>query len=286
MLRRYVIPRLARLYTTVAPSERGGYRLSRLARRAWPRDAWEGRFRTPHGLELGLDLETYPDVAMAFGVYELDTLRLLRKLLKPGNTFVDGGANLGYFTLHAAALGARIEAFEPDPQNRVRLEANLAANPSDWAGRVHVHPIALSDTAGRATLHHPATTDHLNHGSTSLLPGLAGGGTQTAVETARLDGVLSRADVVKLDVEGAELAALRGMASLLGGDHAPAVIVEVNHAACKAAGHRPGALHDTMQVANPRYRCWWIGRRLRPLPDAEALNHLPRQGNVLFRCGT
>jgi hypothetical protein len=84
-------------YSRIAPTERGGYRLARLARRFVPESKRQGIFQTPDGLRLRLDLHTYPDVNMAVGLYELDTYRLLRRLLKGGSWFVDVGANLGYF---------------------------------------------------------------------------------------------------------------------------------------------------------------------------------------------
>ncbi|MEM6315117.1 MAG: FkbM family methyltransferase [Planctomycetota bacterium] len=266
-------------YAKVAPTQRGGFRLCRLARKAWPREQWQGRRTNPHGLSLDTDLGTYPDVAMAFGLYELDTLRVLRKHLQPGSVFVDGGANLGYFTLHAARLGATVHAFEPDPANRARLEANLAAN--DLTATVH--PAALTDTPGSLTLHHPPEGDHFNHGQTSLLESLAAGGTTSTVDAVRLDAQLDHADVIKLDVEGAELGALRGMAGLLSGERPPTLVVEVNGPACRAAGHAPGELLRAVQDVNGSYRCWWIGGRLRELPGPDALDDLPLEGNVLMR---
>ena len=106
-----------RAYARVAPTERGGYRLARLARRAVPRERWRGEFAVGRGLRMRLDLGTYPDVAMAYGLYERDTDRLFSRLIRPGMTVVDGGANVGYFTLRFAKLvgaGGRVEAFEPD----------------------------------------------------------------------------------------------------------------------------------------------------------------------------
>ncbi|MEM8873198.1 MAG: FkbM family methyltransferase [Planctomycetota bacterium] len=267
------------LYGKIAPTQRGGFRLCRLARRAWPRDQWQGRRTNPHGLSIDTDLATYPDVAMAFGLYELDTLRVLRDHIRPGDTFVDGGANLGYFTLHAAKLGATVHAFEPDPANRQRLDANLTANDL----QATVHAAALSDTATTLTLHHPPDDGNLNHGQTSVLAELAGGGTTTEVDAVRLDETVDHADVIKLDVEGAELAALRGMSGLLGGERPPVLVVEANHEACRAAGHAPGDLLRVVHEANASYRCWWIGGRLRELPTPEAIDALPREGNLLLK---
>src|SRR5688572_2191738 len=93
---------LLKAYSRVAPTERGGFRLARLARRLVPRRHWERDFVTPDRTTLRLDLGTYPDCCMAVGLYELDTYRLLRRLLRPGSWFVDVGANIGYFSILAA----------------------------------------------------------------------------------------------------------------------------------------------------------------------------------------
>src|SRR5688572_10671490 len=86
-------------YARVAPTQRGGYRMVRLARRLISRSQWRGAFVAPGRVTLTLDLSTYPDCCMACGLYESDTLKLLRKVLRAGMHFVDCGANIGYFTL-------------------------------------------------------------------------------------------------------------------------------------------------------------------------------------------
>ncbi len=231
---------ILRSYADVAPTERGGFRLARLARKLVPRDQWQGTFGDGRGNRLDLDLSTYPDIAMACGLYERDTDRLFEKLLRPGMHFVDGGANLGYFTCRAARrVGStgRVDAFEPDPDNRARLLANLQRNA---LSHVRVHPVALSDEQATLTFHHPVGGDR-NHGETSRF-NIAG------VETTSFDVPAVRADeavngvpdVVKLDLEGGELAAVRGMTAWLAADRPPAVILEHNPPADARGGHRPG----------------------------------------------
>ncbi len=98
---------LARMYSRIAPTNRGAYALARWARGAIPAEKWRDCFETPAGTPLNLDIGTYPDCNMALGLYETETFSLLAKLLRPGSHFVDCGANLGYFTLHAAMLVGR-----------------------------------------------------------------------------------------------------------------------------------------------------------------------------------
>ena len=267
-------------YARVTPTQRGGYRLARLARRfARP---WRGPVTALGPVTLTLDLGTYPDCCMACGLYELDTLRVLRKLLRPGMHFVDCGANIGYFTLLGARLvgaAGRVDAIEPDPLNRARLEEHLKANGSP--GHVRVHGVAASDSAGTATLYHP--TGERNHGEASLIPGAIAATAQTySVPTARLDALLDRTpDVVKMDIEGAELAALCGMTRLLAAERPPRLVIEHNPESSRAAGHRSGDLLREIGRANPRYRAWWIGWRLREM-SADEIDAMARQGNILY----
>lgn len=270
------------LYSRVAPTQRGGLALVERARRLVPRSQWRSRFHTPDGLRLDLDLATYPDNCMAVGLYELDTTRLLRQLLRPGGHFVDGGANLGYFTVLAARrVGAagRVDAFEPDPANRRRLLDHVALN--RVADRVRVHDAALSDRAGSLRLHHPDPA-RANHGQSSLFAELAPGGTSFDVPLVRLDEVLDRApDLLKLDVEGAELMALRGAARLLVGAAPPRLIVEHNPVTSRAAGFAPGDLLRFLHQLDTRWRARWIGASLSPSLSPSQLDDIAREGNLL-----
>jgi FkbM family methyltransferase len=267
-------------YSRIAPTGRGGYRLARLARRFHPRDDRVALFHTPDGLRLHLDLGTYPDCCMAFGLYELDTARVLRRMLRPGDTFVDGGANIGYFALLAAkAVGprGRVHAFEPQPENRKRLADHAAAN--ELQDIITIHPLALSDKAGFVQLHtyaNPAA----NHGQSTMfiLPGTE---TRTVnVETVRLDDYLPdiAPRLIKLDIEGAEPLAISGMAQTLRRER-PAVIVELNAATLGRAGFSVREPIDRLLAAVPEYRAHVIGWRLAPLRDVERLGEV----NLLFR---
>ena len=143
----------------------------------------------------------------------------LRRTVAPGALVYDVGANLGFFTLVAAALGARVVAFEPEPSNAAHLRATVALNRLD----AEVREAAAAERSGRAELlavdeaswshladrgHHPRTRRSVE------------------VETVALDD-LPPADVYKIDVEGSEVAVLRGMARTLR-EHAPVLIVETH----------------------------------------------------------
>jgi len=160
-----------------------------------------------------------------YGLYEFHTTQAFLSLLRPGTTFVDGGAHVGHYTLLAAKrVGpeGRVVSFEPDPRNRERLERNVALN---GFSHVTVLPFALYDSEGEVPFTRAPEGD-TGRGAIS-----ANGAIDT-VNTVRLDDVfererIERLDVLKLDIEGAEAAALVGAAGLLE-RRRPAVLFEVN----------------------------------------------------------
>jgi FkbM family methyltransferase len=148
---------------------------------------------------------------------EEDLLRRVLAELSPADTLFDVGACVGMVGLHAAAQGSRVVAFEPDPAYRHRLQVNRDLN---GLGNVQIVPWAVSDGPGEARLY----TDGVNGLSPSLRATTRRG--SVWVRTDSVDRALARGEipaptVVKLDVEGAEMLALRGMETLLASAAAP-----------------------------------------------------------------
>jgi FkbM family methyltransferase len=141
---------------------------------------------------------------------------LLRALLEPGMTFFDVGANVGYFSLlaaHAVGVAGRVVSFEPDPRVFEVLRENVRMNELD---RVELLNVAAAEDVGRATLvGHP---DHADNRGVSRLGSARAGDRSFDVATTSVEEVRTRrgiktVDVVKIDVEGAELRVLKGMAA-------------------------------------------------------------------------
>ena len=275
-------------YSRIAPTQRGGYRLARLARRFRPKERWAARYHTPLGPLLDLDIGTYPDCCMAYGLYELTTVRLIRRMLSPGDHFVDAGANIGYFTLLASRCvgpDGRVDAIEPQPDNHARLAANVVNNGSP--AQVRRHALALADRTGQTSIHaYPESDVQHNHGCASMFPEPAFATRATTVPTVRLDELLADTDptLIKLDVEGAELLAIEGMAQLLHARRPPTLVVEYNRSQAHLAGVEPEAwVRRTIEI-QPAYSVHVIGRRLRPIdPHSDQLAALD-QANLLLRC--
>jgi FkbM family methyltransferase len=130
-------------------------------------------------------------------------------LLPEGGVFLDVGAHVGHYTLRASRKASRVIAVEASPETAQRLERNLALN---GISNVTVHNVAAWDKRTKLSLHSP--NGYERDGSTRVQPG-GGGPATTAVPLDDLLAGEDRIDAVKLDVEGADLHALRGMRKTL-----------------------------------------------------------------------
>ncbi len=153
--------------------------------------------------------------ALALGCYEGFELELFESLLKPGMTVLDIGANLGlYAAIAAKEVGpqGKVVAIEPCAENGSYLRQTVEVN---GFTNVHIAQKAIGASRGQATLflNPDNKADHRIYGSSTTRKGVP-------VEVIPLDDLLdelkiSRVDVIKMDVQGAEALALRGMTRCL-----------------------------------------------------------------------
>lgn len=153
------------------------------------------------------------------GNWEPHIIAILQRHLKPGDTYVDIGANVGVMAFTAAAAvgpTGRVLAFEPHPDNIRNFLAGVLTNGFQ---NVSLHGFALSDTQSVFSL--------FGTSNGYLMPG-----GQTVFQTVALPGDpiladLPRLDVLKIDIEGHEPQALRGLDRTLR-KHRPIVLGEFN----------------------------------------------------------
>jgi len=148
---------------------------------------------------------------------------LSKRLLQSSDTFVDVGANFGYFTLIGAKYAGRVFAFEPSPATYAHLQRNLHLNPA-LAAKVTSAMKGLAGQPGEMRLYRPTH----NPGTASLQP-LSGPDVVTEiVQIDTLDRLLRQQPVhfIKIDVEGAELDVLQGARSILHNQR-PLILVEL-----------------------------------------------------------
>ena len=180
-----------------------------------------------HGVGAGLRFNAHRgDPGYALGITEPEVQGALAEHLRPGATFYDVGAHRGFFTVIGAKLvgtGGRVYAFEPVTEAAGALRDNVAANAF---AHVDVREQAVSDAVGIAVLH---VQPELAWATLVDRATPEWSGDDVRVETVTIDAVVGRGaqppSVVKLDIEGAEAAALRGMSATLR-DHAPTVVCE------------------------------------------------------------
>lgn len=174
------------------------------------------------GVFMDVDLDTLPGIHVYRHGFRDDVADALDLLLRPGDVVIDGGANLGGFSLVASSIvgpqGA-VHAIEAAPGTAAELRRSVALNPRHT---IHVYEAALAQAPGELEF----TAFEAGHGGASLAP--QPGGTVVRVAATTLDALtapLARVDLVKLDVEGAELRALQGGRRMLA-EHRPLLVLE------------------------------------------------------------
>jgi FkbM family methyltransferase len=155
-----------------------------------------------------------------WGLSEPEEMAFCLHLLRPGDTFLDVGANVGVFTILARATGADVISIEPGPAAFAALERNVTAN----GYRADLRNVAVSDYngSGRFAYNGASTTNRLAMKDEEL-PSIV-----VPVET--LDSIIEgrSVTVLKIDIEGHELAAFTGASSLLASPSLKAIIAEAN----------------------------------------------------------
>jgi FkbM family methyltransferase len=229
---------------------------------AWWQSQRVGTLRV--GIGQGLKFRAGPsNPAYASGDSELPVQQTLARHVRPGHVVYDVGANVGFFSVLAARLvgpRGKVYAFEPVPDNATLAVENARRN--DF-GNVEVIGKAVDRASGRAQI---------------ALARYAGGsmlstvgrppddtGTTLAVEAVSLDDFVFRdgappPDVVKVDVEGAELGVLEGMRRLLR-EHRPVVLYEVDDEDAAVARRKYDACARLLEDA---------GYEVAPLEDSYA----------------
>jgi FkbM family methyltransferase len=231
------------------PGNRHG-RLRALARSA----AWQlykrvGRRPLRVDFVDGFSVLCFPDSGSASNIFyrnhyfELEEMTLLRRVLRPGDGFIDGGANIGVYSMLAGCLvgrSGRVIAFEPSPTHAARVIANAELNGFD---QVEARRAALAAQSG--TVSFVTTRDVSNRIQTRT----DADADTIEVECTTLDDAISgmpEFTIAKLDLEGSEIDALHGAERLLGEGGPVMWFIEWNIGLIGKRGHRPAELIDLL----------------------------------------
>jgi FkbM family methyltransferase len=196
---------------------------------------WQARKRVGQVAEVemlgGYRLRVHPGCAAASlalytqGIPDYPEMKLMQRYLRPGDTFLDVGANVGSYTLVAAAMVGReghVHAFEPSGEALPFLKENIELN--GLGDLVSVHEVAASEDSGEVSFATGRDTQN------RIQPAGSGSSARITVPTERVDRLVSseRLALGKIDVEGAEAMVLRGCTELLEHGCPPIWILELN----------------------------------------------------------
>jgi FkbM family methyltransferase len=221
-----------------------------------------------------------------FGVYDPMMTSLMKAQIPEGATCWDVGAYSGWFSLLMGQLvgpSGRVDAFEAFPPNFDKLKINVALNGFGW---VHPYNLAVSNHTGQ--MHFVPPSDEVTHYASYLrycsivgyltqnaMPGSIEVATTTLDEHAENTGV-NRLDFIKIDVEGAEVAALLGAQKTLQ-RFRPKIAIEYNRETARRAGTSMEELDNLLDsIGYDRFNFWGRLEKLRlerwkDLPDNETV---------------
>lgn len=219
--------------------------------------------------------------AVSSGIWLPNPFRILIGLtLRPGDIFIDVGANVGWMTeMGAVLVGANgsVISFEPSPSTmnllRRRVERLALRN-------VTLVQAAVGEQSGQLTLYE---YDENYGGASGLRPGGWIGHqhvAETLVDLATLDDFVTSRRIesirlIKIDVQGAEIDVLRGASRLLASERPPVLFVEIERDACIAFGRTPADLIVELTRAGYRLFSW----RAQGLEDVLSEDKLPADGH-------
>lgn len=218
-----------------------------------------------HGFRMELHLDNWSERMSYFlgRYYEMHIHILLAELLDAGDRFVDIGGNIGMVSLIAARhVGpqGKIDIFEPNPVCQERMRRMFAMN--DLNG-MRIHPVGVSDA--EATLELTVTDGHTGVGTFGKIENVSADRVQKQLLKVVVGDNLLLTDpkavkLIKIDVEGFETRALRGLRKTLQRDH-PMIVTETIDAYLRRAGSSIGELFDFMTQEG--YRAWNISLQRR-----------------------
>ena len=211
------------------------------------------------------------------GIWESYETSILKSLLFPGATFIDVGANIGYYSLIGAVLvgdNGRVVAFEPERDNFALLEKNLSFNHIKNVVAVNAG-LSADQKQGKLYLNEENRGDHQIYQQMSS----AAPRTVQAISLVAGNDFLSQQlfppvrqiDVLKIDTQGAEFLVLSGLMPLLKASLPRLkMIIEFTPYSLKQAGASGMALLDLVnQLELPMQLIDHLGRQLRPISRLE-----------------
>lgn len=207
------------------------------------------QFELKEGLSIYLPIHSEISKIIYRGTYEKKEIAFVRKLLKQGDYFIDAGANIGLFTLHAADVvgeTGRVFSFEPFTPTFHKLQENILLNKF---GNVVAFNQGLSDKSGKLSMqisengYDAWNSFHLRNDEKFTANAEV---EVTTLEDAFEPEIFSKINLIKIDVEGWEKFVLLGGKNYLQA-YSPVVMVEFTEINTFNAGYYVYELFDLMK---------------------------------------
>lgn len=244
--------RVVRAYTFHTPISKGKYRLMQTALRLCrylPKTV-ESRLKDGRRFYFSFAPDV-ADVLYFFGEYEVVVTEIVAELVRPGDTCIDAGANIGLYTTVLSRLcgsEGRVHAFEPVPETFGYLRRNVEI--SDLPENVIVRNEALGDAEGVISIN---TFEEIGLGFSSISDQGRGDAKTVECRMTTLDAYLNAHDeidtvnFVKADIEGAEMMFLRGAIKLFEQKAPPILLMEMAAKQTKNFGYLPNDLIEIIR---------------------------------------
>lgn len=264
----------------------GGYFVSKFLRGVFSSDSQSSNWRefSFRGISMKVDLSKHMGKAIYWrGAHDWSPIFTLESQLKKGDTFIDVGANQGEYTLWAARKAGttgKVYSFEPMAGLFAQLKENIQLNPT-YKSVFHPIQLGLSKEPGELELF---TQLGENEGTNTIFSSDQFNISLGKIQLDTLDNQveklgIDRIDVMKVDVEGAELQVLQGGEKSIE-KFRPKLLLEINREACKSGGYEAEDILELLQKYD--YKFFQLGLRgkltpIKMLPEFCNILALPRQ---------
>ena len=234
-----VIRKALRFYLTYTPIKKGRYPIMMAVHKYLSEPVMEQVLTSDRGIMV-LELNDWIQYTTYYNMFEAKYLKTIKSLLENTNVVFDIGGNVGQHALLFAMYAKHVYTFEPYPRLIDRLKLEISLNHLE--DRIILVPYAVSDKEGVIPFQFPDERSNLAFIASTVL-GRAENINTIEVRSIRIDEFLSdlepsSLDLVKIDIEGAELYALRGMSGMLDRGARPIFIMEINDLMIGHAGYK------------------------------------------------